>query len=172
MTFLSTKHPIIPTRWPLKRSTVHLDTVYVAYSMSSSTQKHMCGEAAYCLNVLKVTALLLGVEWLVVEQPEEGHVQRGVMSDFTTEHHTLSHRHLHPDGGQLHPHGLWNINIIPSSADKDHMTSKNICSNVRNSYQALHTTTFNNFEVKKEGNLSSSISHIPWQTEIHQHLVS
>ncbi len=38
------------------------------------------------------------------------------MSDFTAEHHTLSHCHLHPDGAQLHLHGLWNMNIIHSSA--------------------------------------------------------
>ncbi len=103
-----------------KQTHSSLPTVYVTNSIRTSTQKHICGEAAYCLNVLKVTALLLGVERLVVEQPEEGHVQRGVMSDFTAEHHTLSHCHLHPDGAQLHPHGLWNMNIIQSSA---HMIS-------------------------------------------------
>ncbi len=93
-----------------------LAPVYVTYSISTSTQKHIYGAAAYCLNVLKMTALLLGVERLLVEQPEERHVQRGVMSDFTAEHHTLSHCHLHPDGAQLHLHGLWNMNIIHSSA--------------------------------------------------------
>lgn len=50
---------------------------------------------SYCLDVFKVVAVLLKVDWFLVEEPLESHIQRRVMCRFAAQHHTLPHGHFH-----------------------------------------------------------------------------
>lgn len=112
------KTPQIPNRSPPYRHTLSSLSPWMSSTTPAEgqTDTAVVKKVSYCLNVLEVTALMLSVERLVIEQPEEGHLQGGVMGDLTAEHYTLSHRNLHPDGAQLHPHGLCNKNGHVSSA--------------------------------------------------------
>lgn len=53
-----------------------------------------------------MAAVLLEVDGSLVEEPLEGHVQRGVVRGPAAQHHALSHRHLHFAGAELHTHGV------------------------------------------------------------------
>lgn len=64
---------------------------------------------SYCLDEFKVAvaaAVVLEGDWPLVEEPLEGHVQRGVVRGLAAQHHALAHRHLHPARAQLHAHGI------------------------------------------------------------------
>lgn len=52
------------------------------------------------------TAVVLEGDWPLVEEPLEGHVQRGVVRGLAAQHHALAHCHLHPTRAQLHAHGI------------------------------------------------------------------
>lgn len=81
----------------MERSTVKVHSPAETCSYSHS----------YCLDVFKVAAVLLEVDRPLVEEPLEGHVQRGVVRGLAAQHHALAHGHLHSGWAQLHAHGLW-----------------------------------------------------------------
>lgn len=71
-----------------------VDRYYASYSGS------------YCLDVLKVAAVSLEADWLLVEEPLKSHVQRCVMCRPAAQHHALPHGDLHSARTELHTHGL------------------------------------------------------------------
>lgn len=62
---------------------------------------------SYCLDVFKVSAILLEVDWSLVEEPLESHIQRCVVCCLAAQHHALPHSHLHSARAKIHTHGLW-----------------------------------------------------------------
>lgn len=62
---------------------------------------------SYCLDGFKVAAILLKVDWFLVEEPLESHVQRRVVCGLAAQHHTLPYGHLHSARAKHHTHGLW-----------------------------------------------------------------
>lgn len=62
---------------------------------------------SYCLDEFKVATVLLEGDGPLVEEPLEGHVQRGVVRRLAAQHHALPHSHLHPARAELHTHGIW-----------------------------------------------------------------
>lgn len=91
-------------KWENKITGKQKDIQYDKIMLRLNFSSYFC---SYCLDVLKVAAILLKVDRVLVEEPLKSHIQWRVVCCFAAQYDALPYGHLHSARAQHHTHGLW-----------------------------------------------------------------